>query len=207
MDSSNTKQQILAAALDLFSTQGYEATALSQIADAVGIRKASLYSHFAGKQEILDCLLQQLRAQYDSRSLFTRARWENPAFAARQADITPESVARDILAQIRYILHDPQISKARKMLLIEQFRNERMARLQTEMNYENVLRYFEGLMELLIRRGSLRAGDPEIMAAQLCLPITVWLGLCDREPDREEEVLTLMDRHVRRFFQVNGREA
>ena len=34
MDSSNTKQQILAAALDLFSTQGYEATALSQIGRA-----------------------------------------------------------------------------------------------------------------------------------------------------------------------------
>lgn len=206
MDRGHTKQQILAAALDLFSTQGYEATALSQIAGAVGIRKASLYSHFAGKQEILDCLLEQLRAQYDSRSLFTRARWDDPVYAAQQADITPDTVTRDILSQIRYILHDPQISKVRKMLLIEQFRNERMARLQTEMNYENVLRYFEGLMEFLIRRGSLRPGEPKIMAAQLCLPITVWLGLCDREPEREEEMLALMDRHVHRFFQVNGRE-
>ena len=40
-----TKQGILDAALELFSVQGYEATSISQLAEAVGIRKASLYSH------------------------------------------------------------------------------------------------------------------------------------------------------------------
>ena len=47
MDRGNTKQEILEASLDLFSVQGFEATSISQIADAVGIRKASLYSHFS----------------------------------------------------------------------------------------------------------------------------------------------------------------
>ena len=40
MDKGNTKRAIITAALDLFSTQGFEATSISQIADAVGIRKA-----------------------------------------------------------------------------------------------------------------------------------------------------------------------
>lgn len=40
MEKGNTRQQILQAALELFSTQGFEATSMSQIADAVGIRKA-----------------------------------------------------------------------------------------------------------------------------------------------------------------------
>lgn len=34
------------------------------------------------------------------------------------------------------------------------------------------------------------------MAAQFCLPISVWLGLCDREPDREQEVMALVERHI-----------
>lgn len=46
MEKGNTKQEILEAALDLFSVQGFEATSISRIAGAVGIRKASLYSHF-----------------------------------------------------------------------------------------------------------------------------------------------------------------
>ena len=54
MEKGNTKEQIIETALDLFSVYGYEATSISQIADAVGIYKASLYSHFANKQEILD---------------------------------------------------------------------------------------------------------------------------------------------------------
>ena len=51
MEKSNTREEILEAALDLFAVNGYEATSISQLADAVGIRKASLYSHFANKQE------------------------------------------------------------------------------------------------------------------------------------------------------------
>ena len=61
MDRGNTKQEILEAALELFSVQGFEATSISQIASAVGIRKASLYSHFENKQAILDKLRLEQR--------------------------------------------------------------------------------------------------------------------------------------------------
>ena len=60
MEKGNTKLEILDTALELFSVQGFEATSLSQIADAVGIRKASLYSHFESKQEILDALVKNI---------------------------------------------------------------------------------------------------------------------------------------------------
>ena len=53
----------------------------------------------------------------------------------------------------------------------------------------------------------LTEGDSELMAAQLCLPITVWINLCDREPDRESEIMDMVEKHVRQFFkvyQVNG---
>ena len=45
-EQGSTKKAILDKALDLFSVQGYEATSIAQIANAVGIRKASMYSHF-----------------------------------------------------------------------------------------------------------------------------------------------------------------
>ena len=41
MERGNTKKEILEAALELFSVQGFEATSISQIASAVGIRRAS----------------------------------------------------------------------------------------------------------------------------------------------------------------------
>ena len=197
-----TKQEILDAALELFSVQGYEATSISQLAEAVGIRKASLYSHFENKQAILEALIQATIEEYEKHSIFANADWDDPAFTKDKENMTPEIAVELLRGQVRYILHDPQISRARKMLTIEQFRNPQMAALQTKQNYADVMQYCTGLVRFLIRQGRLVDSDPEIMAAQLCLPISMWLGLCDREPEREGEIMKLIERHIRQFFEI-----
>ena len=199
MDRGNTKQEILEASLELFSVQGFEATSISQIAEAVGIRKASLYSHFESKQAILDTLVKEVLQQYAAHSIFARADWEKDA---GNLPLTSDAAVQMIQDQIRYILHDSVIRRARKMLVIEQFRNPELAKLQTKQNYTDVLEYFTGMIRCLIRKGILLEDDPEMMAAQLCLPISVWINLCDREPDREQEVMELVDRHIRQFFRA-----
>lgn len=204
MDRGNTKQEILEASLELFSVQGFEATSISQIASAVGIRKASLYSHFESKQAILDALVKDVLQQYGTHSIFARADWERDA---ANLPLTSDEAVRMVQGQIRYILHDPAISRARKMLVIEQFQNPELAKLQTKQNYSDVLRYFTGLVKQLIQQGVLAEDDPEIMAAQLCLPISVWINLCDREPDREVEVMELVGKHIRQFFRLYQPEA
>lgn len=206
MEKGNTKQEILEASLELFSVQGFEATSVSQIADAVGIRKASLYSHFESKQAILDALVKDVLQQYGKHSIFTRADWKNGEDIGDKPALTPDAAAKMILGQLRYILHDPHICKARKMLVVEQFRNPELAKLRTKQNYTDVMLYFTGLIKYLIRQGVLAGDDPEIMAAQLCLPISSWINLCDREPEREPEVLELVEKHIRQFFRLYRRE-
>lgn len=51
------RDEILDAAAELFTTLGYTATSTRRIADAVGIRQASLYHYFATKDDILAALL------------------------------------------------------------------------------------------------------------------------------------------------------
>jgi AcrR family transcriptional regulator len=53
------REEILDAAAGLFVSQGLAATTTRQIAGRVGIRQASLYYHFAGKDEILLELLTE----------------------------------------------------------------------------------------------------------------------------------------------------
>ena len=207
MERGNTKQEILEASLDLFSVKGFEATSISQIANAVGIRKASLYSHFENKQAILDALVKDVLDQYAERSIFEKTDWDEYDDAEDKSALTPDAAAQMILGQIRYILHDPHISKARKMLVIEQFQNPELAKLQTKQNYSDVLRYFTGLVKQLIRLEVLAEDDPETMAAQFCLPISVWINLCDREPDRESEVMELVEKHIRQFFRLYGTQS
>lgn len=199
MDNRSTRQKILDAALDLFSTQGFEATSVSQIADMVGIRKASMYSHFASKQEILESLMQETMKHYERHTIFFDSR-------IADQDLNVKSITEMIVGQIRYIIHEPQIVKGRKMLTVEQFRNPILAELQTKQNYTNVMNFFAGLVKKLIEQGKLADNDPEIMAAQLCLPISVWINLCDREPEREDEVTELIRRHITQFFEIYGTE-
>lgn len=51
------RDQILDVCARLFAERGYAATSTRDIADAVGIRQASIYYHFAGKPGILEELL------------------------------------------------------------------------------------------------------------------------------------------------------
>ena len=48
-----TQMFVVETAVRLFNQQGYDRTSMNEIAGALGITKAALYYHFAGKEEIL----------------------------------------------------------------------------------------------------------------------------------------------------------
>src|SRR3954452_25202646 len=56
---TTARDEILDAAGELFTTLGYTATSTRTIAEAVGIRQASLYHYFKTKDDILCALLSE----------------------------------------------------------------------------------------------------------------------------------------------------
>ncbi|TLF60415.1 TetR/AcrR family transcriptional regulator [Nonomuraea sp. KC401] len=54
-----TRDRLVEAALELFARQGYAATSLRQIAEAVGVRESAIYAHFSGKQALYDVLFTE----------------------------------------------------------------------------------------------------------------------------------------------------
>lgn len=201
MKMSATKQLIIDAALELFSVQGFEATSVGQIADAVGIRKSSLYSHFKSKEEILNTLLESLSEEYEKNSPLANSSAERNAAA-----FSTEAIITQVQGQLLFLLHDAHISKVRKLLTIEQFRNPEIAKMQTKRVYTDILNYNMKTVKALIEAAVLIDGDVEIMAAQLAFPVSAWLSLCDREPEREREVMALVEKHIRQFFEAYGRK-
>ena len=77
---------------------------------------------------------------YADRSIFVRADWDNAEFTKDKTGMKVEDAVKLVQGQMRYILHDPHISKGRKLLVIEQFRNTELAEQQTKQNYELKLR-------------------------------------------------------------------
>ena len=52
-----SKKEILAAALAVFSSKGYEGALLRDISDSLGITKAALYKHFESKEAIRNAMI------------------------------------------------------------------------------------------------------------------------------------------------------
>jgi AcrR family transcriptional regulator len=123
--SAEPRAEILDAAAELFAGQGIAATTTRQIADRVGIRQASLYYYFAGKDEILlELLTQSVRPSLEAATDI-EARCPDPAaalYALALADTATLSAAPHNIASL-YLM--PEVQGAE----FAPFRAER-ARLQ-----------------------------------------------------------------------------
>lgn len=56
----NRKDAILDEATRLFAERGYEGTSMADLAERVGLRKASLFHHFASKEQLRRAVLERL---------------------------------------------------------------------------------------------------------------------------------------------------
>ncbi|MFH1880213.1 MAG: TetR/AcrR family transcriptional regulator [Bacillota bacterium] len=89
-----TKHIILQKALELFMERGYDGASMSDIAIATGIRKASLYAHFKGKESIFAAIFEDILAEY--------VRFIGEIAANRAGETAPEQLERMFLAFILY---------------------------------------------------------------------------------------------------------
>ena len=85
------REQLLSVAAELFATRGVAHTTVRDIADEAGIQSASIYHHFASKQEILLEIVRRLVEQLRHRRLAVLMRGDDPT-------TTLEKLAREAFA-------------------------------------------------------------------------------------------------------------
>ncbi|MGN1399068.1 MAG: TetR/AcrR family transcriptional regulator [Erysipelotrichaceae bacterium] len=201
MKKSTTKEKILTEALNLFAVKGYQQTSMSQISNQVGIRKASLYSHFKSKQEILDTLIDIIINQYQKNSrILTFDKKELDTLTDKSEIIS--KIVEIIQNHFVYLISDDLLVKARKMLVIEQFRNDYLSKLYTKMSVENVDDYIRAVIDYLIEKGLVKEYDKTIMVEQFSYPISMYIALCDRGCGTVNDYLELIERHIRQYVEV-----
>lgn len=109
---AETRAEAQRIALSLFSTQGYEATSMQQIADELGIRKASLYYHFEGKEDIVRSLLEGRGAEARALADWVRAEPWSPDLARRTVLRWIDSFSLDKLRGIRFMNANPLLVRS-----------------------------------------------------------------------------------------------
>ena len=203
MKQEDTKQRILDEALALFAARGYDPVSVDEIAKAVGIKAPSLYNHFPSKQAIFEAIVGSTAAQYEADTdkidiHVQEVKKDIPIFTAITADALFEKV-RQIFT---YSLHNETISRFRRMMTIEQFRSPELAALYSRRYVERMISYHADIFRALIAAGEICAEDPDALAMMYVSPVLTLIGICDRQPEREQECLAKLQDHVRLFFRM-----
>lgn len=203
MKQDDTKQRILDKALELFAAKGYDAVSVAEIAQAVGIKAPSLYSHYPSKQAIFDAIVAETAQHYekDTGKIAVHvqdAQQDIGTFTAIDEDALLEKVRQIFL----YSLHDETVSRFRRMMTLEQFRSPALAAMYSTRYVDRMVAYHAALFRRLMAVGQLRQQDAEALALLYVAPVITLLGICDRQPEREAECLAKLEAQVRLFFRT-----
>ena len=194
--AGETKERILETALELFAQSGYLGTSMSDIAARLGITKAALYKHYAGKQEILDRIVQRMNELDAARA----AAYEMPGaapegFAQAYLNTPLDRIRAYGTAQFDHWTREPFSANFRKMLTLEQYRDARLAQLYQENLASGPVKYMAAIFRPLT--------DSDETAMQLALefygPIYLLYSVYDGAAD-QSAVAPMLEAHIDRFI-------
>lgn len=88
------------------------------------------------------------------------------------------------------------------MFVIEQFSNTEVASIYIREYFDKPIQFQETIFSSLIHQGKFKKGNPKIMALHFYTPIHHLIALCDIQPEREQEALSLLEDHIKQFNQL-----
>ena len=194
--AKDTKQRILAAALDMFSQFGYAGTNIRELTASLGLAKSGMYKHFESKKAIRDALLDQMITYYGEH--FGSAEHLPPV------PNSLEELTVMTMGMVNFTVHDEKIIKTRKLLTIEQFRDDRVRALATKHFLTGLTEMFTHVFAGMMDKGLLRRDDSEMLAFAYTAPISALIHLCDREPEKTQEALAQVEAFSRHFIKTYG---
>lgn len=193
---NTTKKKILDAALVSFAENGYRGTNLRDLAAELGLSKSALYRHYESKEGIWNAVLDQMEAYYV-------ARFGSPDHMP-PAPKTCDELYAMTLNMLDFTLHDRRVILTRQLLLTEQFRDERARRFATLHFLTGTKDMYAKLFAKMMDNGILKHDDPEMLAFAFTSPITSLVHYCDREPEKEPEILHQIEAFVKHFINTYG---
>lgn len=192
--AKDTRERILDAALMLFSENGYAGTNIRELTSSLGLVKSAMYRHFKSKQEIWDTLLDEMIAYYESR-------FGSPEHLSPVPN-SLEGLTAMTMQMAKLTIYDDKIIRTRKVLSIEQYRDERARALASRYFLTGLTQMFTPVFREMMDRGLLRQDDPKALAFAYTAPISSLIHLCDREPDKTEEALSQIEAFSRHFIRT-----
>lgn len=184
-----TKERILEEAMKLFSIHGYDAVSVRKIASSVGIGNSALYKHYPSKQAIFDAIVDQCKKHF----------MDQCNYAQDTMSPSKEDFVTMCLSMFKFQIEDELIVMFRRILLIEQFKNENMSRIFKEFFIDYPINSQKLIFQELMDHGVMVKKDAEALAIELYSPFFMYHSIkCDKE-----KLEQLLKTHAEYFFLEN----
>ena len=192
---SQTKEQILLTALELFSQRGFDAVSVSDIAGKLGITKGALYKHYQSKRDIFDHIVRRMsELDLEQAQAYGMPEGTLEETADAYRDVPLEKIRVYTKAMFLHWTAEPFSADFRRLLTLEQYRDPGMARLYQQYLASGPLDYMTDVF--------LSVAGSEAAARQLALafygPMFLLYSVYDAAGDTDA-ALTALDRHIDRF--------
>ena len=175
----NRKEEILIVALHLFARDGYEAVSVSQIAGELDMTKGALYRHYKSKRDIFDCIVQRMEQQDSEQARQNEVPEESIEKVPEEyQNVSVEDFVGYSKSMFEYWTEDDFASSFRKMLTLEQFRNEEMQNLYQQYLVSGPAEYVKDLFK------NMKIKDPEENAVKFYANMFFYYSLYDGEANK-----------------------
>lgn len=174
----STKEKIFEVSLDLFSKKGYDSVSLREIAEEVGIRKSSIYSHYPSKESILMDIFEYFTKQFEYDNLFSTDDYmltDNNQLLLENPEIFYHKGSEAMKA----MLSKERNLKIWKLIFIQMHYNDTIRHFfQTEI-LEEPLKFWKGFFTILKEKGIIHEdSNPSLLAKEYySFPIYLLLEL------------------------------
>ena len=175
----NRKEEILIVALHLFARDGYEAVSVSQIAGELDMTKGALYRHYKSKRDIFDCIVQRMEQQDSEQARQNEVPEESIEKVPEEyQNVSVEDFVGYSKSMFEYWTEDDFASSFRKMLTLEQFRNEEMQNLYQQYLVSGPTEYVKDLFK------NMEIKNPEENAIKFYANMFFYYSLYDGATDK-----------------------
>ncbi|MGN0253925.1 MAG: TetR/AcrR family transcriptional regulator, partial [Lachnospiraceae bacterium] len=196
----STKEKFVIEALRLFSEKGYEAVSVAEIAGAVGCSAPALYKHYKSKKQLLEAVIEASNKGFEAQMEAMHFDFDSNG-KDREAfiDMTEEDEIKRLQDMVSYTIHNWFSQAFRKLCTVEQFHMKELSEAYDLRYVDFPINQYEKIFELWIESGKMKPGNARAMAAlYVGYPMLV-IGICDRDPQKEEECMKKIEEHIREF--------
>ena len=193
---SKTKDKILKHALKLFSSKGYKATTVRDIAGAIGIKQSALYNHFKNKDEILETLISNLT----SSAIVTLFDDKEVQELHKQG----KSLLMSIATTFKLISFDGQNEALFKLLMQEIYNNEHIRDIYNEYYYHENVKKLSTLFFMMMQDEMIKSSDPLLLANEFFAPLFFYqmqVSLLKLDKKSTSSVVSMFEKHVDHFWE------